>query len=201
MKKVAKGTYGYIKDQKKRRILMTVIAFAIPMIIYLTGYFQTGTRNNLLTVVAVLGCLPASKVAVGMIMMLMQKSMEPSLYEEIRTHVKDMTALYETTVSAYEKNMPMPCIVVSGLNVVCYSADAKVDAPFAEKHIKKILQGNGYRSNVKVFTDLKLFLRRVDELYANREEWEASVPFRPDERYPDATRNELVKQVILCICL
>lgn len=201
MKKIEKGNYGYVRYQKKRRVLITAVLFAIPVAIFLTGYFQTGTRSNLFTFVAIMGCLPASKSAVGMILMLLQKPMQPALYEECRAHVKDMTVLYEVCVSSYEKNIPLPCIVVSGLNVVCCSLDEKLDTAFVEKHIKKILQGNGYRADVKVFTDKKRFLRRVDELYAHRVEWEADVPFTPDERYPDATRNELVKQVLLCICV
>lgn len=201
MKKVQKGDYGYIKAQKKKRVLITAVLFAIPVAIFLTGYFQTGTRNNLFTFVAIMGCLPASKSAVGMIMILLQKPLDAEVYKEIKSHVRDLTALYETTVSSYEKNMPMPCIVVSGLNVVCYSPELNADAAFAQNHIKKILQGNGYRADVKVIKELKPFLKRVDELWAHREEWEAAVPFTPDERYPDATRNELVKQVLLCICV
>ena len=54
---------------------------------------------------------------------------------------------------------------------------------------------------MKVFTDQKQFLRRVDELYPDHLEKEAQVPFTPDERYPNATRNELVKAVILAISI
>lgn len=201
MKKVKKGDYGYISYQKKRRVLMTLGLFAIPLVIFITGYVQTGTRKNLFTFVAIMGCLPASKCAVGMIMMLLQKPMKAELYTKIKEHVRDMTVIYEATVSAYEKNTPLPCIVVSGLQVVCYCEDAKADTAFVEKHIKKILQGNSYKSNVKVFTDLKAFLRRLDEVYAHREEQEASVPFTEDSRYPGATRNELVKYVIMAISL
>lgn len=201
MKKVKKGDYGYISYQKIRRVLMTLGLFAIPIIIFITGYVQTGTRKNLFTFVAIMGCLPASKCAVGMIMMLMQKPMKAELYETLKEHVRDMTVIYEATVSAYEKNTPLPCIVVSGLNVVCYSEDAKIDTAFIEQHMRKILQGNGYKANVKVFTDLKAYLRRLDEVYAHRKEHEASVPFTPDERYPGADRNELVKHVIMAISL
>lgn len=201
MKKTEKGCYGYIRYERKKRILITLAAFAIPVIIFLTGYLQTGTRSNLFTFVAIMGCLPASKCAVGMIMICLQKPLDQERYQIVSEHVRDMTVIYEATVSSYEKNIPLPCIVISGLHVVCLSLDPKVDAPFVQKHIQKILQGNGYRSDVKVFTDQKLFLRRVDELYAHRAEWEAGIPFQKDERYPDASRNELVKQVILCICI
>nr|WP_302226183.1 hypothetical protein [uncultured Marvinbryantia sp.] len=201
MKKKPKGTYGYINYEKKKRILLTIVLFAIPILIYVTGYLQTGTRKNLFTFVGIMGCLPASKCAVGMIMICMQKPMKAELYDLFSRHVRDLTAVYETTVSSEKKNYPLPCIVICGQNVVCYSEDAKVDKEYLQQHIKKILQGNGYRSNVKIFTEQKAFLRRVDELYANRDEIEAAATFKPDERYPDATRDELVKSVLLCICL
>ncbi len=201
MKKKPKGTYGYINYEKKKRILITLVLFAIPILIYVTGYLQTGTRKNLFTFVAIMGCLPASKCAVSMIVICMQKPMKAELYELFRRHVRDLTAVYETTVSSEKKNYPLPCIVICGQNVVCYSEDAKVDKEYLQQHIKKILQGNGYRSNVKIFTEQKAFLRRVDELYVNRDEIEAAATFKPDERYPDATRDELVKSVLLCICL
>ncbi|MDO5539099.1 MAG: hypothetical protein Q4F83_03355 [Eubacteriales bacterium] len=199
MKKVAKGNFGYIRDQKKRRIIITIIMFSIPLVIYFTGLLQTHTRKNLFTLVAILGCLPASKSAVGMILICLQKPMEKVLYDKILPHVRDLTVIYDTVVSAYEKNTQLPCIVISGLNVICYCEDTKVNSSFVESHIKKILQSNGYKANVKIFTDLNHFLRRVDELYAHREELEKDVPFTPDERYPDATRNELVKAVLLAI--
>lgn len=199
MKKVKKGDYGYISYEKKKRILITVVAFAIPLVIYLTGLWQTGTKKNLFTFVAIMGCLPAAKCAVSMILICLQKSMAFEVYTQIKEHVRDMTVIYEATVSSYEKNLSMPCIVITGLHVVCYCDDPKADAAFAEKHIKKILQGNSYRANVKVFKELKPFLKRLDELYPNHKEHEAQVPFTEDERYPDVSRNELVKHIIMAI--
>lgn len=199
MKKAEKGDYGYIAYEKKKRILITVIAFAIPLVIYLTGLWQTGTRKNLFTFVAIMGCLPAAKCAVSMILICLQKPLSLELYKQLKEHVKDMTVIYEATVSSYEKNISMPCIVVTGLNVVCYCDDAKADAAFAETHIKKMLQGNGYKANVKVFKELKPFIKRLDELYPNHEEHEAAVAFIPDDRYPDASRNEMVKHLIMAI--
>ena len=49
MKKTKKGTYGYIRNERKRRLLITLASFAIPLIIYVTGYIQTKTRLNLFT--------------------------------------------------------------------------------------------------------------------------------------------------------
>ena len=68
MKKAEKGSCGYIQYQKKKRLVVTFILFLIPLAIYATGYIQTKTRLNLFTVVAILGCLPACKSLVGLIM-------------------------------------------------------------------------------------------------------------------------------------
>ncbi|MGN0354564.1 MAG: hypothetical protein ACI4EI_05770 [Muricoprocola sp.] len=201
MKKVPKGNFGYVRYEKKKRLLVALILFAIPAIIFATGLIMTHTRKNMFTFIAIMGCLPASKSMVNLIMIWLQKPMKEDLYERIREHVKDMSVIYEATVSAYEKNTPFSCIVVTGLNVVGLARDTSADIPFIEKHMKKIIQGNGYKVNVKVFTDEKQFLRRVDELYANREELEANVPFKPNEDDPDLTRNELVRNVILAICI
>ena len=199
MKKVAKGQFGYINYAKKKNILITLVMFAIPVLIFVTGLIQTGKRENLFTFVAIMGCLPAAKAAVGMILICMQKPLDKKLHEEMQIHVKDMTVLYESVISSYERNIPLPCIVVSGLNIICYTTDTKLDTKFAEDHIKKILSGNGYKSNVKIFRDLKSFYKRLDELYSHHLEMEASVSFEPDERYPDLSRNELVKHVLMAI--
>ena len=55
MKKVKKGNYGYIRYERKKRLLVTLVMFAIPLVIYVTGYIQTKTRLNLFTFVAILG--------------------------------------------------------------------------------------------------------------------------------------------------
>lgn len=60
--KITKGMPGYIKDQKKKRILITILLFGISIAVFLTGYLTTHTRNNLLTIVAILGCLPGRQI-------------------------------------------------------------------------------------------------------------------------------------------
>ena len=106
MAKIQKGDFGYINSQKKKRTAIAILMFAIPIIIFLTGLSITHTRKNMFTLVAILGCLPASKFAVNMIMIWLQKPITQKQHDEIAAHVKDMTVIYEATVSAYEKNTP-----------------------------------------------------------------------------------------------
>ena len=199
--KVSKGDIGYIKAQKKKRTWMTAGLFALPLAIFFTGLWQTGTRLNLFTFVAIMGCLPAARCAVGMVMILMQKPVEESFYSEMEKRAGDLTRAYELVISAYEKNTPIDGLVVCGYHVVGYTSSPKADTSFVQKHIQEILKGNGYRSDVKIFKDVKPFLDRVGYLAKNQEEIEKDIPFTPNESYPDLTRSQLVKHTILAISL
>ena len=70
-----------------------------------------------------------------------------------------------------------------------------------ETEAQKILKGNGYRAAVKIFTELDPYLERLDSMNAHKDSLEAGIKFRPDERYPGLSRNELIKHTILAICL
>ena len=199
--KLEKGEFGYIKAQKKKRGLITFGLFAIPIIIFFTGLWQTGTRLNMFTFVAIMGCLPASRSAVGFVMMLMQKSMDPAVYQQIEERSGDLVKAYELTVSAYEKNTPIDSLVVCGYHVAAYTSRPDADTVFAEKHIKEILKGNGYRADVKIFKDLKPYLERVSSLAKQRETVEKDIVYTPNESYPELSRSELVKHTILAISL
>lgn len=199
--KAQKGEFGYIRAQKKKRTLITALLFLIPLVIFFTGLQQTGTRLNMFTFVAIMGCLPASRSAVGMVMMLLQKPADAQLYREVEERAGDLVRAYELTVSAYEKNTPIDSLVICGYHVVAYTGSDKADPSFAEKHIREILKGNGFRADVKIFKDRKLYLDRVAALAAQRTEAEKDIPYTPNESYPDLSRSELVKHTILAICL
>ena len=50
-------------------------------------------------------------------------------------------------------------------------------------------------------TELKPYLERLDYLNAHREELVKDIVFTPDERYPELSREELIKHIILAISL
>ena len=72
-----------LKHQRKLEIAKTAVLFCLSLAVYLSGLLTTGTNKNLLTIVAVLGCLPASRSAVGMIMFLRAKGCSEELHERI----------------------------------------------------------------------------------------------------------------------
>ena len=108
---------------------------------------------------------------------------------------------YEMYMTFYEKSAFIDAFAICGNLVVGYSSDPKIDTAFMETEARKILKGNGYRANVKIFKDLKPFLDRLDSMNEHKESLEEGIKFRPDERYPELSRNELIRHTILAICL
>ena len=62
-----KGQKGYLAWNKKMSICKTLVLFAISFAVYAMGIWSTGSNQNLLTIVAVLGCLPACRSAANLI--------------------------------------------------------------------------------------------------------------------------------------
>lgn len=202
VKKVKKGNIGYISYEKKRRIMVTAIMFLIPIAIYVSGWIYHGTRENLLTVVAIVGCLPACKSMVGVIMILMQKPMEKEKYEQAKKAQGNLTGGYELVFTAYEKNTPVNALVVCGDQIVCYTPEAKADTAYLEKHIKGIMAANNYKAvQVKVMKEFKQYLQRVNTLREKQDHYREGLEFTPDERYPDLSRDEVIYHTLLAIVL
>ncbi len=202
MKKVKKGCYGYIKYAKIRTFLITFVLFAIPLVIYVTGYVQTKTRLNLFTFIAILGCLPACKSLVGLIMIIMQKSMPADKYQEASAAAGGLVAGYEVVFTAYEHTTPVNAFIVCGDQLVCYTPDEKTDIAYIEKHLSRILTTDGFASvQPKVMKDFRRYLQRVSEIAGRAEHYREGIEFVPDERYPELSREELIFHTLLAISL
>lgn len=199
--RVPKGEFGYFKSEKRRRLLITVILFLIPLTAYFIGWAYFKTRLTIVTVVVVVGCLPACKSAVSMIMVLLRSPLDAALYRKIHSHQGDLVMAYELYLTSYEKSGAVDSMAICGNQVVGYSSDTKADLRFLERQVQQILHQNGYPVKVKLFRDLNPFLERLDSMNLHREALEKDIKFTPDEKYPDLTRNELIKHTILAISL
>ena len=200
-KKISKGNFGYFKSEKKRRLIITAILFAVPLFIFFTSWIYFKTRMTVWTVVAVVGCLPACKSMVSLIMILKCRPMDAGLHQKIQEHQGSLDMAYELYMTFYEKSAYIDAVAVCGNTVAAYSSDPKIDASFMETNSQKIIRKNGYKATVKIFTDLRPFLERLDSMNDHKESLEEGIKFTPDEKYPDLSRNELIRQTILAICL
>lgn len=160
-----KGTRGYIKTQKKYEILRTIIYFAISLSLLLAGILTTKSRLNLLTVVAVLGCLPACKSMVGMIMFLRYKGCSEENANVIEEHNKELDGLYDLVFTSYDKNFEVAHITVKGNTICGFTENDKFDEQAFYKHIDSILKADNFKeTTVKIFKDIKKYTERLEQL-------------------------------------
>ena len=111
---IQKGHPGYIKAQKTKYLMWAIAEFAIVIALVVLGYIQTGSRLNLFTVIAIVGCLPASKMLVEFIAMAPHKSIEPEKFQEITEKAPLLTKVYDTVITGNDKVMPVDVFVISG---------------------------------------------------------------------------------------
>ena len=200
-RKTKKGDFGYFSSEKKRRFLITVGLFSLPLLIFFVAWYANGTRMTVWTVLTVVGCLPGCKSMVSLIMILMRHPMDEKLYKEIRKHAGDLVMAYEMYMTFYEKSGYLDAVAVCGNTVVGYTSDPKVDISYLAEQSQKIVRKNGYKVDVKILKDLKPYLERLDSMNEHKESLRNGIKFTPDERYPDLSREELIKHTILAICL
>lgn len=163
--KIEKGQAGYISAQKRKLGLQTLLEFGLVLLILIIGYVVTHTKMNLFTLVAVLGCLPASKMLVEFIAIFPYKTIDGDTAAEISEKASLLTTAYDLVITSKEKIMPVDAIVISNHTVFGYTQNPKTDTEEAAKHIKKILAENHYsKMTVKVFSEYVPFLSRVEGL-------------------------------------
>lgn len=179
MKKIAKGNYGYLKQKRNYIILQTIVFFAISISLLVAGIITTGDKKNLLTVVAVLGCLPASKSFVSMIMYIKASGCSPAVKDTVLPHEKDLIGMYDMYFTSYKKNFPISHMVVEGKNICGYTEVAKIDLNACEEHLETHLLQSGFKDlTIKIFTDLNKYTARLDQLNSLERE---RTPKRDDE--------------------
>ncbi|MCM1173937.1 MAG: hypothetical protein NC341_02680 [Blautia sp.] len=167
-KRVQKGSYGYISCQKKISAARTVLFFALSLAVYGIGIYSTGSNQNLLTVVAVLGCLPSCKSAVNAVMFFRAEGCSQAAFEKISkatAYDTELTGFYDMYFTSYKKNFPLSHMVLKG-NVICgYTESGKCDCRAGEQHLEQMLVQDGYKHmTVKIFDNLDKYIDRLGQL-------------------------------------
>ena len=168
-----KGSMNYLDSQKKYEIIRTVIYFVLPLSLFVMGWISTGERANLLTVVAILGCLPASKSLVGAIMFCKSKSLSAEDAAIIKPYTEGLHCLYDMVFTTREKTYPVLHMVVCGNTIVGYMPADKeqtktkklLDEKVCEEHLVTCLKVDNFKDiTVKIFRDVNKYTNRLTQL-------------------------------------
>lgn len=165
MKKVAKGSFGYIEYNRKFAAIRTIIALGICLAIFVTGLIMYHSNKSVFSIIAALGCLPSGLSAVNFIMYLKASPCSKTAYDKIESHRSGLLIRYDLEMTSYEENYSIAAATVLDKNVVCFSEKKDLDIQNCEKHIRNQIAQSGYSSyTVKVFKDLDAFCTRLDQL-------------------------------------
>lgn len=164
MKRVKKGQFGYIKYRRTFHLIFSVILYAMAVALYFAGVKTTGDNKNLLTVVAILGCLPASQSLVTTILGFRAKSCSKELYEKIENKVdENMVSIYDLFFTTYDRNYPISHIVIKN-NCMCgVMEQSKHSVNDFEKYLEDTFAKNGIKG-----VSVKIFEKSMEEKYLNR---------------------------------
>lgn len=170
MNRIQKGKRGYLQSQRRILTVRTAILFALSLAIYLLGWWSTGSNKNLLTIVAVLGCLPASRSAVNAVMFYRYHGIGEQDAGKIALHEGGLCALYDLVFTSYDKNFEIHHMTVTDRGLTGYTASPACDAKACEKHLKAMCSQNGIRDvDIRIFRELPKYLNRLDALQGEAE--------------------------------
>lgn len=160
-----KGTKRYIDSQKKYELIRTFLFFFIPISLFAAGYIATGTKVNLLTVVAVVGLLPASKSLVGAIMFLRYKSMGKEFEDKISVTQHGLPELFDMVFTTYDKNFVVSHMVIAGNTICGFTEDANFREKEFNTHIQNVLNTDYHKNiSIKIFKDIDKYTERLLQL-------------------------------------
>lgn len=162
-----KGTRDYLRVQGRYELARTILYFAISLSLLFAGIAATGDRMNLLTIVAVLGCLPACKSGIDAFMFLRYEGCLPEFADEIDSHMEGLCGLYDRIFTSYDKNYQVAHITVKGNTLCGFTQETDFDEQRFREHITEILKKDGFTEvSVKIFDDIHKYTARLDQLQA-----------------------------------
>ena len=140
MKKVEKGEFGYLAYKKSRNMIKTIIAFAVVLVIFIIGFIIWKSKNNYLTMLAVVLVLPAAKFAVSYFVLIPHKNCDKELKSAIEERKGELNSVYDLVVSNKQKPVGIMAAVISDNQILAYTSAAKADKNLFETSVKEFLK-------------------------------------------------------------
>ena len=165
LKRYEKGEYKYASYSKVRNWIITLVMYELSAAIYTIGYVTTGSNRNVLTIVAILGVLPASKSLIGAIMSSRVKVLNESMYAKIEDNIASLHGLYNLYLTSYELNFYLAHCVITKDSLIAFTTDKDFDNKRFDEHIKKHMKIEGIQDIlIKVFDNEDAYINRLTQL-------------------------------------
>ena len=177
MKKVEKGEFGYLAYKKSRNMIKTIIAFAVVLVIFIIGFIIWKSKNNYLTMLAVVLVLPAAKFAVSYFVLIPHKNCDEELKSAIEERKGELNSVYDLVVSNKQKPVNsqigrakpvgIMAAVISDNQILAYTSAAKADKNLFETSVKEFLKNEKLTCAVLLYKDKDTYLEKVKNAALN----------------------------------
>lgn len=168
---VPKGAYGYLENRRKYTACRTMIFFLLCIGLYVIGIVSTGSNKNLLTIIAVLGCLPACKSAVNFIIFMRAKGCSGALHQKLSDYDEKLETFYDLFFTSYQKNYPISHMALKGGMLCGITESPACGCDEAKKHLEQMLSQEGIKNVVvNIFSQEEPYIDRLSRLSDMKEE-------------------------------
>ena len=175
--RASKGEQGYISNQKKVRLIKTIVLLAVVIAIFWFGIALTGDRRNYFTIVAVLVCIPFAMSASGTIVMWLRHPADRETVAKITKNAGNARLLYELFVTTREDSLLLDVAAVSDRRLLAYAGEknaAKVKAGIV-KYLSIETEVLAPGLKIEILTDPDQFARRLASFKAAETEEELEI--------------------------
>lgn len=187
-----KGIPGYIKARKQLYIVATAIGLTVVAAFFVTGLILCKTRNNLLTVMAILMVLPTAKFAVDLIMCIACRPVSAGLYEKLEAADNKFLHKYECLFTSKEKATYVTALVITPHAVCAYTTDAKADTARFKQELEKYVKEARLSVTVSLYNDENQFIKKVKLMSDSRD---------AELTGEEADRMQWVWESVRCMCM
>lgn len=166
-----KGDIAYISYRKRTTIIRTILLFGVAFSVLGIGYFSTGSIQNYLTIIAMLGMLPAARATVEMIISLKVKEVDTKIFQKMNTLSKD--AMFDLQYNLYftseSKNFSVDVLFVTNNCIIGYKEYPKYNLKEAKKHIETYMKKDGYSpQNISIVSEENKFISALNNNLNNK---------------------------------
>lgn len=168
MKKIQKCTYGYLHSRKIKTLIGMISGFSLVLLLFFSGIIITGERKNLLTLAAVLCCLPTAKVTVAFLMYPWKSKAKLEEYNELLTIAGNVIPVFSDIIITPEKKSIEITYGFCTKNMVVFLCnDKKLDKNYHADFVKKFLNASDYQCTVMFYDDYYKFKKKLELLQKN----------------------------------
>lgn len=175
--RITKGHFGYIRQQKKRLLIRTLILALGVAGLVIIGYVVTKTTKNLLSVAGILTAVPMAMQAASLIFYWKFKGRPEAEYEKVRQLVKNGVMDAELIVAKRDgKAIPVNYACFTENEVLVFTGDATLDIKEYTEYLHRFLRLSEVDCEIRLLNDIDKYLASLrSRKFTDRDEIDETV--------------------------